>query len=267
MSFPKGRNLPISLPRRLMCDFLHFSKKVPLVCVERLMDLGPLYQARQALTDRPSWFTLFLKAFALSAQRWPELRTSFMSFPWPHLHVHEGSIGGLPIERQIGDEAGVLFLQVSKPDQRPLTEIDALIRAAKTQPLESIGAFRRQLLIGNLPFLLRRLAWWVGLNTVGKYRARFYGTFGVTGVANLGAASVHFLTPLTSTLAFGVIHPDGCVNVRLMYDHRVMDGVVPARALEDIENALNGQLREEVCEMGQDRALEQASGILVGRAS
>ena len=151
MSFPRGRNLPISLPRRLMCDFLHFSKKVPLVCVERLMDLGPLCKARQAVTDRPSWFTLFLKAFGLAAHRWEALRTSYMSFPWPHLHVHEGSIGGLPIERRIGDEDGVLFLQIRKPDERPLAQMDALIRRAKTEPLENFGDFRRQLLIGKLP--------------------------------------------------------------------------------------------------------------------
>lgn len=263
MSFPKGRNVSLSLPRRLMCDFLHFSKKIPLVCVERHMDLGPLYQARQALTDRPSWFTLFLKAFGLAAQRMEELRTSYMSFPWPHLHVHEGSIGGLPIERRIGDEDGILFLQIRKPDQRPLAELDALIRRAKTEPLEKMGDFRRQLLIGKLPFPLRRLAWWVGLNVFGKYRARFCGTFGVTGVANLGAASVHFLTPLTSTVAFGVIHPDGTVNVRLMYDHRVMDGVVPARALEHMEKSLNGELLEEVRGMSQTRRAAQPAGRFV----
>jgi len=264
MSFPKGRNLPISLPRRLMCDFLHFSKQVPLVCVERQMDLGPLYEARQALADRPSWFTLFLKAFGLAADRWEELRTSYMSFPWPHLHVHEGSIGALPIERRIGNEDGVLFVQIRQPEARPLAEIEAKIRWAKTAPVEKIGAFRRQMFLGRLPLPLRRLAWWVGLNCVGNYRARYYGTFGVTGVAGLGAASVHFLTPLTSTLAFGVIHPDGTVNVRLMYDHRVMDGAVPARALEHMEKTLNGELTEELRATGQSKSAAQARGCLVG---
>jgi hypothetical protein len=183
-----------------------------------------------------------------------------MSFPWPHLHVHEGSIGSLPIERRIGDEDGLLFLQIKKPEQRTLAEIDAKIRWAKDLPVEKLGPFRRQLMIGNLPFPLRRLVWWVGLNVFGKYRARYYGTFGVTGVANLGAASVHFLTPLTSTLAFGVIHPNGGVNVRLMYDHRVMDGVVPARALEHMESTLNGELLEEVRGMRQTRRRMQSVG-------
>ncbi len=254
MSFPRGRNLPLSLPRRLMCDFLHFSKKIPLVCVERQMDLGPLYEARQALADRPSWFTLFLKAFGQAALRWEELRTSYVSFPWPHLHVHEGSIGALPIERRIGDEDGVLFVQIRQPEIRPLAEIEAKVRWAKTAPVDKIGAFRRQLFIGRLPFPLRRLAWWTGLNCVGSYRARYYGTFGVTSVAGLGAASVHFLTPLTSSLAFGVIHRDGAVNVRLTYDHRVMDGVAPARALEYMEKTLNGALTEELRAMSKSKS-------------
>jgi hypothetical protein len=65
-------------------------------------------------------------------------------------------------------------------------------------------------------------------------------------VASLGAPSLHVLSPLTSTLAFGVIPPDGSVLVRLFYDHRVMDGVVPAQALEDLERTLCGPLVAEL---------------------
>ena len=41
----------------------------------------------------------------------------------------------------------------------------------------------------------------------------------------------HPLSVLTTTLNYGVIAADGTVDVRLIYDHRVMDGSSVARAL------------------------------------
>ena len=48
--------------------------------------------------------------------------------------------------------------------------------------------------------------------------------------SNLGAESLHPLSPLTTTLTYGVVRPDGTVPVRVVYDHRVMDGGTIARA-------------------------------------
>jgi pyruvate/2-oxoglutarate dehydrogenase complex dihydrolipoamide acyltransferase (E2) component len=39
---------------------------------------------------------------------------------------------------------------------------------------------------------------------------------------------------------------DGHVNVRILYDHRVMDGATVARALGRFEEILNGPVAEEV---------------------
>jgi pyruvate/2-oxoglutarate dehydrogenase complex dihydrolipoamide acyltransferase (E2) component len=39
-------------------------------------------------------------------------------------------------------------------------------------------------------------------------------------------------------LNYGVIAPDGSVNVRFNYDHRVMDGGTVARALQSFERIL-----------------------------
>ena len=39
-------------------------------------------------------------------------------------------------------------------------------------------------------------------------------------------------------LNYGVIAPDGTVDVRFNYDHRVMDGAVVARALQSLEQIL-----------------------------
>jgi pyruvate/2-oxoglutarate dehydrogenase complex dihydrolipoamide acyltransferase (E2) component len=51
---------------------------------------------------------------------------------------------------------------------------------------------------------------------------------------------------LTSTLNYGVIAPDGSVDVRLTYDHRVLDGATVARALADLERVLNCEILAEL---------------------
>src|SRR5205807_9347706 len=99
-----------------------------------------------------------------------------------------------------------------------LAEIDATIRKARSEPVEQFPDFRRLLLLGRLPRLLRRLLWWMGLNVSGSWRAKYIGTFAVTGVAALGSASLHTLSPLTTTLTYGVLAPDGTVLARLFYD-------------------------------------------------
>jgi hypothetical protein len=127
-----------------------------------------------------------------------------------------------------------------------LTEIDHRLRRGREQPLESVGSFRRILLVSRLPRPLRRLAWWFALNVSGRKRAHFLGTAGVTVYSGLGAASLHPLSLLTSTLNYGVIEPDGSVDVRLTYDHRVLDGANVARALADLERALNHEILTEL---------------------
>jgi hypothetical protein len=70
----------------------------------------------------------------------------------------------------------------------------------------------------------------------------------------LNAESLHPLSPLTALLNYGVIERDGSVAVRIMYDHRVMDGATVARALGRMEQILNSVIRDEL------RALAGAAG-------
>src|SRR5438477_401448 len=83
----------------------------------------------------------------------------------------------------------------------------------------------------RMPRPLRRFLWWAVLNLSGPQRALRMGTFGVTAYSALGAESLHPISPLTTTLTYGVIAPDGGVTVRVTYDHRVLDGAAVARAL------------------------------------
>jgi hypothetical protein len=91
---------------------------------------------------------------------------------------------------------------------------------------------------------------WLGLN-IGRQRANYFGTFQLSVYSGLGAESLNPLTPLTTLLNYGPIGKDGSVNVRIHYDHRVMDGANVARALERFENILNGAVADELKRLSQ----------------
>ncbi len=80
----------------------------------------------------------------------------------------------------------------------------------------------------------------MGLYSDGACRGHFFGTFGISVVGSLGAAGLHILSPLTTTLNYWKFEPDGSLDVRLEYDHRVLDGVPVARVLEELEDTLHG---------------------------
>ncbi len=252
---PLGRTLPLSLPRRFITDLVHFARKVPSVPVERAMDLGPVVEARKAVVPRPSWVALFSKAYAFVCAANPELRRAYLSFPWPRLYEPAMNVASIAIERPVGDENGVFFGRIRSPEQKGVAELDAELRHFKEAPIASIGAFRQALRLSRLPRPLRRLGWWIGLNAWPRKRAHYFGTFGVSVYSGLGAASLHPLSPLTTTLNYGVIGADGRVNVRLIYDHRVLDGATVARALEHLERVLRCEI---VAELRYLRSLDAA---------
>lgn len=254
MGSSAGRRLALSLPRRFITDLVHFAQKVPTVPVQRRMALPALVEARRLANPRPSWTALFVKAYALVARQRPELRRAFLSFPWPHLYEHGCSVASVAIERRMGDEDAVLFGKIRYPEERSLAELDALLQELREAPIERIAAFRRAIWLARWPLPIRRLLWWASLNLFGSKRAHYMGTFGISVYAALGAASLHPLSPLTSTLNYGVLDEDGSLDVRVIYDHRVMDGATVARTLADLEQALLGSVLMELRQMAKAQA-------------
>src|SRR5690242_19449568 len=126
-----GHSIPLLPLRRMMCEFLDASRKVPVVAIERTMSLGPVIGARQQSATRPSWFAIFMKAYAVVAARRPVLRQSYLSFPRPRLFQHPYNVASLAVPRQYQGEDGVLMYQIRKPETFSLSEIDARIRAAR----------------------------------------------------------------------------------------------------------------------------------------
>jgi hypothetical protein len=240
-----GRSLPLSLPRRWICDLLHFAQKVPTVPVQRRVDLRAVVEARGRLVKRFSWAALFTRAYGLVAQEVPQLRRYYLSFPWPHLYEFPYSIASVAIERQWQGEPAVFFAHLRSPETQTVSSLDQNLRDFKEKPIEHFGLFRRALQIARYPRPLRRLAWWYGLNVNGAKRGKRIGTFGVSVYSGLGSESLHPLSPLTTTLNYGVIE-DGWVTARVIYDHRVMDGGTVARALARLEEVMNDEIVKEL---------------------
>jgi pyruvate/2-oxoglutarate dehydrogenase complex dihydrolipoamide acyltransferase (E2) component len=89
------------------------------------------------------------------------------------------------------------------------------------------------------------MLWWGALNVFGPTRCRHFGTFSITSVGSQGSGILHVPTLLTSTLHYGMLDPDGGLEMRLSFDHRVLDGATAARALEDLETVLLGEILHE----------------------
>jgi hypothetical protein len=243
---PTGRYIPLSPPRRMVCDLLEFALQVPTIPVQRRMNLSAVLAARSQAAPRPSWVSLFIKAHAIVCKERPELRRSYLDFPWPHLYEHPISVASVAVEREYKGETVVFISRIQQPEDMSLKDVDERLKYYKEAPIDEVGVFKRALLISRLPKPLRHLCWWVALNFAGRKRARWVGTFGVSIYSSIGAASLHPLSVLTTTLNYGTIEPNGTVDVRLIYDHRVMDGSTVARALVRLEEVMNTQIADEL---------------------
>jgi hypothetical protein len=227
-----------------VCDLLAAAASVPTVPVQRRMSLGALIGPRAAHPSRPPWAALFTKAYALAATDFPELRRAYVKLPWGHLYEYPFSVATLAVERDYRGEKGVFFGRIRRPERMTLEDLTAAVRRLQQAPVEEDKELRRGPRLSRLPWPLRRLALWLGLNW-GRLRGRHFGTFAVSVYSSLGAESLRPISAV-NTLNYGVIGPDGGVDVRLTYDHRGMDGGTVARALARLEEVLNTVLLGEL---------------------
>ncbi|MEZ5786306.1 MAG: hypothetical protein R3D62_07495 [Xanthobacteraceae bacterium] len=224
------------------------------------MDLKPVAAARARNAVRPSWVAIFVKAFAMVADEFPELRRTYLSHPWPHLYQYPENAALVMIERQHQGESVVFPFRIRNPGWVPLGQLSETIRTAKTAPVEDTVDFVRVLRVSALPWPLRRLVWWLGYH-FGRLRANYFGTFVLSAYPSEGADPLHGIGPVTMLLTYGLIGPDGAITVRAMWDHRVLDGVVIARALLRLEEVLNTRILEELLSLKANTGAANPSSL------
>lgn len=240
-----GSNLPLSPPRKFLCDLLHFARQVPAVPILRRLRLAEVAAARAAASPAPDWGVLFLKAFAFVSAATPELRRAYVRFPTPHLYEYPATTVSVALERPCAGEEAVFFAPVPQPERYSLHELDALLRHLRACPVEDVASFRLSLRLGHWPRPLRRLACWAALQSP-RLRARFLGTAGFCTQPGLSGSSLQPLALLTSTLNYGSVDDSGAADVYLVYDHRVLDGASAARALAELESVLTHEILAEL---------------------
>jgi hypothetical protein len=241
----RGMVRKISLPRRLVADLMHASIRIPFVSLSRTLDVRQLLEARALAAQPPGWAAIFVKAFSLVARDEAVLRTLYVKWPWPSFYELPRSVAMVAIARVEHGQDCVLPQKVPAADTMPLSEIDAQIRHAKDAPIAEVPAFRKIMRVTRLPLPLRRLMWLVGLN-LGRQRANWFGSFGVTSVAAYGAGELHALSPGPFILSYGAVAADQTIDVVIRWDHRITDAALIAKALTRLEQVLNTEIAAEM---------------------
>jgi len=235
-------------------DLLALSQRIPLANGERRIDVSPLRAAVAAARPRPTWLPLVLKAYSIVAAARPALRRLYVRRPWPHLYEHLENVGAVAISRKLNGEDALFGLPIVTPEKRSIREIEKMIAEARERPLAEIPAFRRQLRLARFPGPLRRLIYEWGMNWTGRLRVRLLGTFGMSVLASMGAATISTWVPQTTMIHYTPFADDGSMFLRIVLDHRVFDGLEGAFALRETEEVLNTQILEEVKTMGRTKA-------------
>jgi hypothetical protein len=251
MSTTTRRWKSLSVPRRLVGELMRASRGIPAVTAERRMNLRDLIEARRHMAPRPAWTAIIAKAFAVVASQTPALRASYISLPWPHLCEHSEPVAGIAVEREFRGEDSVFFLQIRRPNVLSLGALDAQLRHFKEAPVESLPSCQRALSLARLPWPIRGWLMWLAVHASGRWRERHFGTFGLSSPAAAGAGLLNLILPLSCGLHYGLFDEHGDLDVRLTFDHRVLDGATAARALAALESVLNDSILKELISLAR----------------
>ena len=229
-----------------MSDVVHFGKKSHVVAGSWTINVASVALARK--TGRPpiGWGAIWVKAVALACQKWPELRTAYLPFPWPHMYRHPRPVATMVVEREWNGNNCVFYDQVKGPDSLSLREIDTILKGLRRRPVETVGGYRRLIRLSRLPWIVRRPLWSFALQWSGWLRSQYFGTYSVHSFPVRRAQVMQSTTPISFSLIYGLVNPDGDVLVQLLMDHRIVDGLTSHRIMLAIEAAMKEDIVAEL---------------------
>jgi len=236
-SFPKYRQTVLDIARE--------SQRIPSFPIVRRMRLGELDQAKRESSMKIGWTTLFGRAYALTCEQLPELRDLFVAYPTKQLYRHPHTVASISIHRH--DNAGferLIWGRWCNAESTPLIQLQDQLHFFCQAPIEQ--AYREGMILERRNPLMRRIAWWWIMNCSGRKRAKHIGTFSISSLGGQGAFNLHHPLITSSSLAFGPIHDSGECEVVLICDHRAMDGMIGAKALQHLENVLCNKMVNEL---------------------
>jgi hypothetical protein len=242
---PKGKVLRFPQNRQLILDICQAAKSVPAFPVERKFYLKELQAARDRSKVRISWVALFLKAHGLTSQLVPELRQVYVKYPWVRLYEHPNSVASISVEREgLHGERRLIWARIPASEDKSLVQIQEALHHAQTGDLKEV--FKDGIRMEKVPRPLRRLSWWLGMNWHGRQKAKKIGTFGISTLSGVDTLNRGHPLVVTTSLSYSRCDVDGGCLVTMLTDHRVMDGMLAASVLHQMEKILNSQVLEEL---------------------
>jgi hypothetical protein len=253
----RGTRRRIPKYRQTVMDLLAAARGVPAFPLFRTLELSSVDAQRRTSSIRIGWTALFLKAYAIVCRDVPELRERFVRYPIGYLYRHPTSVASVTVHRTVGEIERLIWSRFSQPDQLPLEQIQEQLSAATTQPLENV--YREGMMLERNPWLLRRLSWWFVTRWSGRKHAKHIGTFSISSLGGNGCLNAFHPLVTTTSLAMGPLSPDGRMEVVLICDHRVLDGMLASRALAMLETTLCGPITEELAVFKRASSLPRAA--------
>ena len=259
----RGRSFRFPKMRNYVRDVVWFGDRQPSHPILKWMDLAPIAAARQAhnaaarAEGRPTvgWAALFTQAYGLVAAEVPELRQTVIDHPFSHVYEHSASIARVAVSRLYEGREWLFFGPVADPASKTPAEVQAIMTELKSAPIEET-VFGLQVWLSGLPTPIRRFLWWCALTWNGRMRIARAGTFGVTTLGGEGCCNVFPARVQTTVLTYGPVggpptpqrHPDdpAWCRVTIVYDHRLMDGVLVADVLNRLQKLLNGPIADDL---------------------
>lgn len=235
--------------RALVLDAARHARSVPSFPVERRVQLGDVARVRSETAARVSWTAVFARAYGLASRQYPQLRQIYVAWPWPRIYQDSRCVISVAVNRQFGDSERLYFGRIFDPDSRPVDSIQLdLDRFQCADPEVEFGVQSRG---ARLPWPVRRLLWWWRMEVEYKKRVRRSGSGAISTLAGHGVTNRLHPCVNTTSLSFGPIESDGQSLVTLQCDHRVIDGVVGARALNELCDTLRTRVADELASLGR----------------
>lgn len=242
-----GRSFLIPHARRLTWDVLRLNRQVPLCAHDRVCNLSAVSEARKKANTRVSWSAVMLKAFGIVAEQIPEFRQTWYRWPIAHLYQHPHSVAAMAVQRVYKHSPWLFWAMIDAPESKPLTDLQEALDEFQTGPIRP--QYSDYVRLAKLPTFLRRLFWDWNFHISKAGRAKRLGTFFLSTLSGRGAEIQFSPSIQTGCLTYGPLDKDGQSRITLAYDHRVMDGVLAADALNRLEETLNGVILEELKSM------------------
>ncbi len=237
--------------RSIVLDLLWLAKDQPMFPVERQVDVSALHAARRQMSPRISWAVLFTRAYGIVSRRIPELRQCFGGWLRATAFQTDAVVIMMAVSRQVDGQERLFFGRFLDPDTKSL---EALQRDLNWYTQAEVDrAFRQQVTFARMPWLWRRPILWWRYRVALRKRAYRMGTGGVSALAREGVLNRLHPTPLTTSLNYGPVDASGLTWLTLQCDHRLIDGMLAAKALNEIAECLNNEVLAELRDLIRTR--------------